>query len=280
MNTDLFKDVVVDPTKRPKFLDRPEPRCEYIIHFTPRSGSSWLTDILAATRKLGHANEIFNPTFVPRIAEAVGATDMDEYAQRIKRRFNTQGVFGFEVTAHQLKAVFENYAAFQAYFPTAAHFWLIREDIVIQAVSLAKMVSTKVAHTKGAADASVAHADAQFAYDGPLIRKWLDHIRAAEVQSERWFDENGISPLRMSYETIIPLGAHGMVGVIAGHLGVPTPDLANVPVGHEKLGTSKNTQFADRFREENAGFIQMLTAERAEMLSRLHPIAEMTNSRI
>ena len=108
MNPDLFQDVVVDPQRRAQLQERAPARFFYVIHFTPRSGSSWLTDVIAATRQLSAANEAFNPGFIPRIAQAVHATDLDDYFQMLIRVYNTKGVYGTEVTAHQINAVPQN----------------------------------------------------------------------------------------------------------------------------------------------------------------------------
>lgn len=45
----LFDRVTVDEDKLAKLLARPEPVRRYVIFFTPRSGSSRLTDLLTRT---------------------------------------------------------------------------------------------------------------------------------------------------------------------------------------------------------------------------------------
>jgi len=272
MSADLFRNVVVDPQRQAKMRKRPAAKTSYVIHFTPRSGSSWLTDIIAATGRLSAANEAFNPSFIPKIAQALNATDMDSYIQMLLRRFNTHGVYGVEVTAHQINAVFRNYAAFHRYFGAAPCFWLVRQDIAAQAVSLAKMVTTNVAHTKGPDAETRQSADQRFVYDAALIKRWLKHIHAAEVASETWFAEYGLTPLRMSYEQTTRLSPLQMVNVIARHLGLPDIAPMAFATQHGKLGTDQNTSFADRFREEEAAFMADINAQRGPMLARLDPI--------
>lgn len=277
MNSDLFGNVVVDPQRQSRLRQRPAATVRYVIHFTPRSGSSWLTDVIAATNRLGPANEAFNPNFVPKIAQSIDAADLEEYVQLLLRRFNSKGVYGFEVTAHQITAVFGTYAAFHQYFGSASCFWLIRQDIVAQAVSLAKMVTTKVAHTHGSDEDQRQSSDQQFAYDAPLIRRWLEHIHVAEKNSEGWFAEHGLAPLRMSYEQTTRLTPLQMVNVIARHLGLPDIEPISFSTRHTKLGTDQNTHYADRFRTEQATFLAEIDARRAPMLARLDPIAAMVS---
>ena len=64
----------------------PAPDLRYIVHFTARSGSSWLTDIARQTGALGSPGEFFNPRFVPGIARSLGAPDMDRYVAALTRR--------------------------------------------------------------------------------------------------------------------------------------------------------------------------------------------------
>lgn len=271
----LFRNVVIDPQRQVKQLGNSLAHIRYVIHFTPRSGSSWLTDIIAATRQLSAANEAFNPSFIPQIAQAINATDLAGYVQMLQRVLNTRGVYGVEVTSHQIKAVFGGYAAFHAVFGDAPCFWLIRQDIVAQAVSLAKMVTTKVAHTAGHDMQARQEADLAFSYDPGLIKQWLEHIRAAEVRSERWFADYGLSPLRMSYEATTRLTPLQMVNVVARHIGVPDIEPMAFSTQHGKLGTNQNANFAQRFRDEHVAYLAKIDAERAPMLARLHPIANM-----
>jgi LPS sulfotransferase NodH len=275
VNRDLFQDVVVDPQRRAQLQERAPARFFYVIHFTPRSGSSWLTDVIAATRQLSAANEAFNPGFIPRIAQAVHATDLDDYFEMLIRVYNTKGVYGTEVTAHQINAVFGGYADFHKYFGNSPCFWLIRQDIVAQAVSLAKMVTTKVAHTVGSNLQSQQDADQLFPYDAALIKKWLIHIHAAETRSETWFSEYGLAPLRMSYEQTTALSPLQMVNVIARHARLPDVAPMALSSQHGKLGTEQNTVYADRFRKEEADFMTEIDAVRAPMLAKLDPIAAL-----
>lgn len=272
---ELFKDVVIDPQRQARLRERASSTIHYVIHFTPRSGSSWLTDIISATKQLSVANEAFNPGFIPKIAQAVEATDLDAYVEGLLRVFNTKDVYGVEVTAHHIRAVFGEYARFHGYFGKARCFWLIRQDIVAQAVSLAKMVTTKVAHTAGQDRQRVQESDQLFAYDAVSIKRWLEHIHAAELRSEAWFLEYGVTPLRMSYEQITCLSPLQMVNVIARHVGLPDIAPMAFATQHSKLGTDQNLIYAERFRNEQADFMSAIDARRAAMLSKLDPISDL-----
>ncbi len=269
----LFRDIEIDAEKLAKLRRKPRAEKTLAIHFTPRSGSSWLTDIIAQSGALGAAREFFNPKRLPKMAQALGARDLDSYIDLLGRRFGAGGVFSFEITAHQLRAVFPDTDTFIAHFGAVPAVWLIRRDIVAQAVSLAKMVSTSVSHTPLASTDSRAAAEAAFAYDAALIRRWLTHILVAERESEALFAAHAIRPLRLSYEGIMAAGADATLAQLAAHIGVaalpPTPPEPR----HSKLGTSLNADYAARFRREEVALLKRVEAERAPWLAQLSPPA-------
>lgn len=265
----FFKDVDFDPQLFEDTIKRPIARINYVIYFTPRSGSSWLTDVLVQTKRMSLANEAFNPNFIPNIAQAVNASNIDQYVNALKRKHNNHGVYGFEITWHQLNAVFPKHDEFIDYFGTSPAIWLIRRDIVAQAVSLAKMVTTKVAHAPHTSEKDRIEADGAFAYDEALIKRWLLHILAAERGSEELFSRHQILPLRISYEDIMAIGAESVARILMNHVGAtPQPDI-EFNTRHEKLATGQNTEYADRFRKDCAGFLRDVEQERAVWLSKL-----------
>lgn len=247
----------------------PLPAKQYVMYFTPRSGSSWITDIAGKTRKLSLPGEVFNPNFLPKITQSYNATTMDEYCAVLKRRRNTQDVFGFQITYHQLAAVFRNEADFLKRFPSPTCFWLIRRDIVAQAVSLYKMVQTQVGHAPQLDADEILAREHSFIYDGPAIRHWMQHILSAEIKTEAMFARYGLSPLRMSYERNIALHPNHLVNVIGKHVGIAHMRMKPLQSAHSKIATARNDAFAAAFRSDYAGFVQEVAEQRSEMLSRI-----------
>lgn len=268
-NAHLFKDVDFDPQKFEELMEKPPARTNYVIYFTPRSGSSWLTDLLVQTKRMSLANEAFNPNFIPNIARAVNASNMDQYVNALKRKHNNHGIYGFEITWHQLNAVFQKNDDFIDYFGTSPAIWLIRRDIVSQAVSLAKMVTTKVAHAPHTTAQDRVEADLAFAYDEALIKRWLLHILAAERGSEQLFSDFAMSPLRICYEDMMSTGAENVVQALMQYVGAkPRPD-AVIKSAHEKLATAQNADYSNRFRQDCAKFLQEIDQERQGWLDKL-----------
>lgn len=258
-----------DPAVLQRDLDLPPPRIEHVTFFTPRSGSTWLADVMSRTRRLGHVREAFNPRFLPKMAQSMNATTLDEYCAVVGRRWQTQGVFGFQITHHQLSAVFGQDAEFLSRYPARHALWLVRRDIVQQAVSLHKMETVRVSHAPRLEAAEIAQRDSGFAYDAAEIRRWIRHIRVAERDTETLIAEAGLEPLRMTYEHNVTLKPNHLINVIAHHLGLPTLRMKPLSSPHRKIATDLNRQFAERFRDEERGFVDEIDAERAPMLDRV-----------
>lgn len=253
-----------------KIMAQAAPRKSYVIYFTPRSGSSRVTDILTQTRGMGTPGECFNPVNVPVMAKALGAYNLEEFVDVVLRHKMRGGIHGFDVTYGMIQRVFRSEEAFMAYFRESPCFWLIREDIVLQAVSLYKMETTRLSHSVSSDADARAAAEESFVYDANEIRHWLTHIRKLEAGCEAMFKTFDLTPLRLSYEDMAKLSAPQIVSLFAQHVEVE--GLAQVPVEtrHSKIATSKNSEFAERFRAENARFMRKVDEERAPMLAAIH----------
>lgn len=250
-----------------RLLLRPAPQRQYVIHFTPRSGSSWLTDLAERSGVLGSPRECFNPAFMPQMVHSLGARSMEEYIDVLGRRFQGQETWGFEVTHFQIIASFGSAEAFMDYFASYRPVWLIREDIVLQAVSLAKMAQTGASHSVSISAEDRKQLDARFSYNAEDIGKWLLHIRRMEELSEHMFQEFGQSPLRLSYELIMGHEPIEVIRAISLWLDAAPPSAEALQPSHEKIGTARNLEFADRFRSEEDGFCADVAADRAAMLA-------------
>lgn len=198
-----------DRAQLDSIMQKPEAPKTLAIHFTPRSGSSRLTEILRQTNRLGRANELFNPNFLPEMATKFQAPDLETYIAVARRRLRHGEVFSFEITAYQLEKVFGSTMVYDAFFEHVPTIWLIREDIVQQAVSLTKMITLNMAHsTEPGFDAA-----ARMDYDAAAIQRWLRHILKAEQLTEAYFAASGVPPpapvLRADAVRDTPPACHG-----------------------------------------------------------------------
>jgi len=261
---------VFDPNadqKKYKFWTQAEPPSKiYSILFTPRSGSSWLTSVLTKTKAIGSPGEWFNPELMPSSSRAKGARNLDQFIEAISRHETYGNIFGFEITFHQIRAVFGSEHEFMSRFQNATFFWLTRRDIVAQGVSLDKMVQTKVSHATNADSIQLENSDSSYEYNGDRIHKWIRHIRAAEKETEEMIEAYGLTPKRIFYEEITSSGTERVLDIFAEQLGLDGLTSNGISSSHYKIGTVKNDDFSVRFRDENKEFVDALNKDRASML--------------
>jgi LPS sulfotransferase NodH len=242
-------------------------RC--MIMFTARSGSSRVTDILRQSRVMGRAGEFFNPAFVKGIGRTLGARDFEDYVSLLVRGHGSPGAFTCEATYHHVRMAFGKETELFRLVQPNSWAWLIRRDIVAQAVSGARVVATGVAHDTGLDSEELHMADERFAYDGAVIARRLVALRYNEILTEAMFRRHGLAPLRLCYETLSGMPAQEVARLFARHLGVPLPKGLGLTDHHRKLGTGKSSEFADRFRRRNRWFVAALERGRDKMLARL-----------
>ena len=179
-------------------MSRPAAEKTYVIFFTARSGSSWLQSILARTGRLGDPAESFNSGRIEGLASRRGVTTITEYVDVLRRVRNRGGVFGVEVVYPHIVVAFGDAATFLRHFPGASFIWLMREDIVEQAVSLNKKNQTKVGHNRDLDPEVLSEIDTSFVYDPDGIENWVKRIFSVEKKTERLFRHFALDPLRIS----------------------------------------------------------------------------------
>ena len=269
-----FRDLTADPQRFAQDQLLPRAERSYGIMFTPRSGSSYLAEVLAQTGQLGQPGEVFNPDFVPKIATAYNASNVAQYCAMLWIKRQKYGLIGFEITPDQMLACFSSERHFMTLCVPGHWLWLIREDIVAQAVSSSRMIQTRIAHDRSAGLAELASADKNFVYDAPTIRRRIATLRWREIQAERFFARWNIRPLRMSYEQIMRLGPVAVAQLVARHIGIHLLNDAEFNTVHRKLGTEKSISFAERFRNEHSRLISRVERERAQIVTGLAALSE------
>lgn len=262
----LFAGLHSDSARLAEDLAKPASPLLYLIYFTPRSGSTWLNDTLRQAKRLGFPREWFNPGFLTQNARNLNADNLGDYIALLRRRGHSTAGFSFQITANQIRHVFGSPEAFLGYFPPdLPAFYLRREDMVLQAISLAKAVNSNVFHSTLASDADRSQADASFDYNGPEFARWLRHILALERAQEDMFARHAISPIRLSYEEITKAGPEPVVRLFRERLGQKQRRVEEVAPRHEKIGTDRNLAFAERLRAEHPALIDEINAFRATL---------------
>jgi LPS sulfotransferase NodH len=183
------------------------------------------------------------------------------------RRRNTNGVFGCEITSpHVYSAFYSDKIFFELYQPTSSVF-LIRENIVEQAVSLSRMAQTGVAHNTPSPTQATDRIE--FQYRPGQIRSSLRRLLSMEKELERVFHIRNIEPLRLSYETLTSVSPDKFIPVIADHVAATCEELNHLGSEHRKVGDEKNLEYAQCFCRNSGKLLETVNSQRANTLSAL-----------
>ncbi len=268
---DLLSRNAVDEEKFEHDLRRIAPATRnYIILFTPRSGSTYLTGLLSSTRCAGFPEEWFNPNWITKVAARLNADSVDRYMEMLKRHKKTlNGVFGAELSFFHYSMIQDCTDFFVHFPPEIPFFVLFREDIVMQGISLYKAVESGVFHLTKDDTRNPEAIDNILKYDSIKIKYWINHIRKQEEGILRLVKEKRLNARIMSYEQMFSLeDGRVLLDAFFDHAGIETlPEERRFISRHRKVGTSLNEVFRKRFIMENGKFVRKLEKDRPPLFA-------------
>jgi LPS sulfotransferase NodH len=245
--------------EREMMQERPSDR-NYIIVFTPRSGSTWLSSILGATQLLGNPEEYINPAFVRNTAKAMNSTDPSGLLAILRRRRKSRnGVFGIKVTAVDVM-LYGEAQFYSAFDEDTVIFNLWRDNLVAQGISLYRAVSTGRFHSwdadKGVTETAV--------YDRARIKQWVQHVADYENQNLLMLARHACSPRSLCYEDIVRSRTMAIsIFADAMRVDLPIGQLAGLESSElRKIGDDWNRAMELQFRHEEAEFLHDIEAQR------------------
>lgn len=228
-----------------RFEAMPAPRKDLIIFMTPRSGSTWMSQILIRHGGFGQPEEWFNPDHLATDIAQTKSASLDRYFQHVRKQFQdpNTGVFGAEISYFHLELMERMASFFDVFDPShTTFFYLTRRDLAAQAVSLYKATKTQIWNSL---EGDVSSKDADLAYDEAEVTAWAEHLLQQEQGFERTFAARKLRPIRLAYEDIIDAGPEKVCQFFCRHVGV---EFHSTPTERMKrIGTAKNEEFADRF---------------------------------
>jgi trehalose 2-sulfotransferase len=223
----------------------------YIIFFTPRSGSSWLTSALSATKKLGFPEEYINPAFLPDVIKATNARQPKLLIGMLKRRRRSvNGIFGMEVRAIDVM-LFGEHDFFTELDDTTVFFFLWRDNIIAQGISLYRAVTTSRYHSSD----RVASPPPVYSQDD--IKHWIQHIANIENDNLIMLERHDRAARFLRYEDIVRDRATTLslfaeplrVGLEVAELLQPSSEELT------KISDSWNCDTEERFRREEPHYV-------------------------
>jgi trehalose 2-sulfotransferase len=235
------------------------PDKRYVIIFTARSGSSWLTNVLSETKQLGYHEEYLNPNFIRGVASAVNSTIPEEFLAGLQRRRQTpNGVFGIEAREVDIE-LFGADCFFEVFDENTIFFNLWRENLVAQAVSLFRAVETQQFHIKQGERTS-----APPVYNLKSVSKWMIHLALQENANLAMLTERQLPFINLCYEAMVD-NRRQMQRLFAKELEVQlSPEALIGPVVSPltKIGDSWNEETEKRFRADAEKLVSRIEVNR------------------
>jgi LPS sulfotransferase NodH len=270
----LIAQTAVDPELLARELRvLPPAAYRYAIFFVGRSGSTWLADLLSRQRDLGKPREYLNTKLIGRFAAEMNAGTVADYLALLRRkRITPNGVFGLKINASQVSTLLAELPFAEA-FPDHVWFYLRRRNLVAQAISGYKAMVSGLYQLRRTDLPAERHrlesAHALIGYDAKAIGRHVASIVEMEKLGERLMAQFAILPIRLIYEDMLIARPADVVSMVRRRvLGVGPPVDADVKSSNiEKFGDSRNLDFEERFRRDEALLIRRLESERPPLQS-------------
>ena len=243
----------------------------YMICTTPRSGSTLLCSLLAATGCSGRPGSHFHE---PSLAEWLADYDLarSDYANEQdavvavfgaakERGRGGTGVFGlrlqrgsFDYFMCQLGVLCaqatSDHHRIKAAFGRTLFVHLTRGDTLDQAISYVRAQQSGLWHrAPDGRELERLAPPARAAYDPHAISDQMAALRAANAAWERWFDREGLAPLRLTYEGLAA-DPQGTLARILAQLGQDEGAAAGLRAGVARLADEISREWKARFVSE------------------------------
>lgn len=248
----------------------------YIICTSPRSGSTLLCRLLAATGRSGNPDSHFH---TPSLAAWCGYYDIAcdgmasgrdlleaVFAAAIAHGTGNTGLFGlrlqrrsFDFFMQQLRILHPGRASdferIQAVFGKTLLIHLTRGNKLEQAISLVKATQTGLWHkAPDGTELERLSAPRDPVYDRDEIAGNLSELTAFDEEWKAWFANEGLEPLRISYDALSEDPA-GVLEHILDRLQVGSGSARTIDLPVAKLADATSRDWAQRFLAEGRGGI-------------------------
>ncbi|MEL6889828.1 MAG: Stf0 family sulfotransferase [Pseudomonadota bacterium] len=232
----------------------------YILCTAPRSGSTMLCGMLAATGIAGAPQSYFHRPDPSSWARGLGLPDdapLDDILGAV-RATGAGGLTGIRLQQHSHAYLMTALAGYgptdpqriEAAFGPTRYIWLRRQDTLAQAVSLLRAEQTGLWHRN--ADGSALEQlepTRDEGYDAHAITDQIGKLDAASTAWRTWFADHGIAPCKMTYEDLATDAARALRNVLS-HLDLDARLADTIPVPTKKLADAVSDTWSSRYRDE------------------------------
>lgn len=243
----------------------------YVICTSPRSGSTLLCRLLAATGKTGNPESYFHNPSIDEwrdqfdLAPEGLTTERDllnaVFGAARKRGAGNTNIFGLRLQRHSFEFFMEKTAVlypglsrdldrFRAAFGETLFIHLTRTNKLEQAVSFVKASQTGLWHqAPDGTELERLSPPRQPIYDADEIAGRLAELTAFDQDWEDWFAREKIDPLRVTYDELAVDSAEALARIL-GRLGVDREAAKGISPTVAKLADETNRSWMERFLAE------------------------------
>ena len=256
-------------------LDLASRKRLYVVFIIARSGSTWLTEQARLSGVLGTPQEHLNESFVHGEKAALGCEppgvlgmrDVNTYLEYVaETHCSRDGLVGLELSRWQTSWLGEMLESPGLIWKHMVPFYLRRENIVAQAVSLSRSIQSGIFHASQIRTADNDNTYESTRYDEAALRELCSYLLENEQWFEAFFTKQAIIPRRFTYEDMLEdmdSILQWMRGEIAG--SGEYSDIKTLPGEIRLMGNHRNSEWEQRFRTENRDFLRNLEQERPKL---------------
>lgn len=243
----------------------------YILCATPRSGSTLLCGLLAATGQAGDPHSFFRREDIaewaahwglsPHAALGKPAFDRAYLAAALSAGRAGTKLFGLRLMAQtqpELNALLDRLypglpddrARLERAFGGLAFVHLSRGDLLAQAISLVRARQTGLWHrAPDGSDVERLGPPRSPHYDPAAIGAELAQLQQDAAHWDTWLAREGITPVKLTYEALAA-DPSAALALVCRALGISLPSAGQIRPRVARLGDALNHAWAARFRAE------------------------------
>lgn len=232
----------------------------YILSTAPRSGSTMLCRMLAATGVAGDPASYFHRPDQRSWARGLDLPDdapLDDILKAV-RGTATQGLCGVRLQQHSVAYLMERLADFGTSDPSrieaalgpTRYIWLRRRDKLAQAISLLRAEQSGLWHRNAdGSDLERLDPTRDDGYDAAAITAAITTFDTADTAWLNWFADHGITPWSLTYEDLEddPVNALRMILI---HLGLDQTLADSIQVPTKKLADATSDNWTARYHAD------------------------------
>ncbi len=247
----------------------------YVICTTARSGSNLLCDLLTSSKMMGNPKEILNLDSMLRpfcerhnLFENDAQISMNHYLNyAIDKLSSKNNIFGMKVLFDQLEPFLKSEAVKQ-FLQTSQFIWLVRRDVVAQAVSMyiARVTDewTSMNEQKNLEQENKNRRE-EVQYDGKKIGDFVKYLTQKNLKWLEFFAINQVNYMQVYYEDIL-INPNRVCQNICQFCEVePEYKFSLSNARFKKQGNELNERLAATFRKESLWNLSRQSSEETKV---------------